>query len=313
MEAQVDAATNGQQPQISQVQHQGNLVQQPAGPRHEGVCKWFNATKGFGFITPLSPQAGVGAGEDLFVHQSNIASEGFRSLREGETVEYDTETSPDGRTKAINVTGPRGSPPQGAPPRNRIPGNSYGAGRGGMGGRRGGRGGMGMMGMMGATGTRGMAPTTAFPNPYGYPTVPTAAAMPPFYYGYYYPPSDYTGAGYTGRSRGANRMGNGRAMNSMMYPTIPGLGMGSMGLEQPSGLQVVVHNLPWACTWQQLKDCFRQWKVERADIVEDQWGRSRGFGTVRFATQEDAQMACEAQSNTQIDGRTISVRIDRFA
>lgn len=44
--------------------------------------------------------------------QSNIISEGFRSLREGETVEYDTETSPDGRTKAINVTGPGGAPPQ---------------------------------------------------------------------------------------------------------------------------------------------------------------------------------------------------------
>lgn len=122
MEAQVDAAaTNEQQPQTQetqqQQQQQDSLAQQPAGPRHEGVCKWFNATKGFGFITPLSPQEGVGAGEDLFVHQSNIASEGFRSLREGESVEYDTETSPDGRTKAINVTGPKGSPPQGAPPR----------------------------------------------------------------------------------------------------------------------------------------------------------------------------------------------------
>ena len=40
-------------------------------------------------------------------------------------------------------------------------------------------------------------------------------------------------------------------------------------------LQVVVHNLPWTCTWQQLKDTFREWKAERADIVEDQWGRSR--------------------------------------
>ncbi len=39
----------------------------------------------------------------------------------------------------------------------------------------------------------------------------------------------------------------------------------------------------------------------------------RGFGTVRFATKEDAVQACEKMNNSQIDGRTISVRIDRFA
>jgi len=47
---------------------------------------------------------------------------------------------------------------------------------------------------------------------------------------------------------------------------------------EPSGLQVVVHNLPWSCTWQQLKDSFREWKVERADIVMDPWGKSRWVG-----------------------------------
>lgn len=36
-----------------------------------------------------------------------------------------------------------------------------------------------------------------------------------------------------------------------------------------------MHNLPWHCTWQQLKDLFKEWKVERADIVVDQYGRSR--------------------------------------
>lgn len=39
--------------------------------------------------------------------------------------------------------------------------------------------------------------------------------------------------------------------------------------------QVVVHNLPWATTWQQLKDLFKEWKVERADVVYDTWGKSR--------------------------------------
>ena len=48
-----------------------------------GKVKWFNDQKGYGFIVPDD------GGKDLFVHQSNIVAEGFRSLKEGQAVEYE--------------------------------------------------------------------------------------------------------------------------------------------------------------------------------------------------------------------------------
>ena len=60
-----------------------------------GKVKWFNDQKGFGFI--------CGEGDkDIFVHHTAIAAEGFRSLKEGETVEYEAEAGPKG-LKATNV------------------------------------------------------------------------------------------------------------------------------------------------------------------------------------------------------------------
>lgn len=74
-----------------------------------GVVKFFNAQRGFGFVTPTE------GGDDLFVHQNNINMEGFRSLADGEAVEFQVEQDPSsGKTKAVNVTGPNGTPPKGA-------------------------------------------------------------------------------------------------------------------------------------------------------------------------------------------------------
>ena len=50
--------------------------------RETGTVKWFNDEKGFGFITPTN------GGDDLFVHFKAIQSDGFKSLKEGQTVAY---------------------------------------------------------------------------------------------------------------------------------------------------------------------------------------------------------------------------------
>jgi len=80
----------------------------PSDGKQIGAVKWFNSEKGFGFIAPAS------AGEDLFVHQSAIHAPGFRSLMEGEEVEFKV-VEERGKMKAIEVTGPKGDFVQGAP------------------------------------------------------------------------------------------------------------------------------------------------------------------------------------------------------
>ena len=55
-----------------------------------GTVKWFNDAKGFGFITPSD------GGKDLFAHHSEIQMSGFKSLKEGEKVEYEPIQGPKG-------------------------------------------------------------------------------------------------------------------------------------------------------------------------------------------------------------------------
>ena len=61
-----------------------------------GIVKWFNDSKGFGFITPDE------GGEDLFAHFSAIQANGFKSLQENQRVSFDVTTGPKGK-QAANI------------------------------------------------------------------------------------------------------------------------------------------------------------------------------------------------------------------
>ena len=65
--------------------------------RITGIVRWFNKTKGYGFITPDD------ASDDVFVHYSAIQTEGFRYLEEGDRVEFSVEDTPKG-PQANSVT-----------------------------------------------------------------------------------------------------------------------------------------------------------------------------------------------------------------
>jgi len=84
-----------------------------------GTVKWFNTLKGFGFIMPDDGTS------DVFVHQTSIQADGFRSLADGEPVEYLEELDGSGRKRAIQVTGPGGVDVQGAPFRPSSDYDSY--------------------------------------------------------------------------------------------------------------------------------------------------------------------------------------------
>ena len=66
---------------------------------NNGTVKWFNETKGFGFISNDE------GGDDVFVHFSAIQTDGFKTLYEGQKVSYETEPDPKdaGKLRAVNV------------------------------------------------------------------------------------------------------------------------------------------------------------------------------------------------------------------
>ena len=61
---------------------------------HRGTVKWFNETKGFGFITPDD------GNKDVFVHHSAIQGSGYKTLSEGQSVSFETQQTPKGLAAA---------------------------------------------------------------------------------------------------------------------------------------------------------------------------------------------------------------------
>ncbi len=63
-----------------------------------GTVKWFNATKGFGFIAPDE------GGKDVFVHISGVERSGLKGLNDNQKVTYELEKGREGRESAVNIT-----------------------------------------------------------------------------------------------------------------------------------------------------------------------------------------------------------------
>lgn len=83
---------------------------------------------------------------------------------------------------------------------------------------------------------------------------------------------------------------------------------------ESSGLQVVVRGIPWSYSWRELKDLFAEvGEIDRADVMYGEDGRSRGYGTVRFYTAEAAQSAISKFNETDLEGRSLTVFMDKFA
>ena len=97
-------------PRLAPAAARRTLVTRMDGEPISGKCKWFNVEKGYGFIALDNEE------KDVFVHQSDIYAPGFRSLAEGESLEFRLITDErTGKIKAVDVTGPDGAYVQGAP------------------------------------------------------------------------------------------------------------------------------------------------------------------------------------------------------
>ncbi|ETW77880.1 hypothetical protein HETIRDRAFT_242526, partial [Heterobasidion irregulare TC 32-1] len=113
------------------------------------------------------------------------------------------------------------------------------------------------------------------------------------------------GSGFTGSATAAT-LANASLGSIMANSNAAAGGWGAMSRN------LFVGNLPFHCQWQDLKDLFRQaGTILRADVALGQDGRSRGFGTVVFATDTDAERAVQMFNGYEYNGRPLKVHFDK--
>jgi len=114
------------------------------------------------------------------------------------------------------------------------------------------------------------------------------------------------GGGFRNQHRGGHRGGGGRNDTNTSG--------GNDGGGGARGTQLFVGNLSFDTTWREVKDHFRQCgDVERAEVMEGPDGRKKGFGTVKFFKQKDANNAIRRLNDTELQGRQLEVRLDHKA
>jgi len=102
-------------------------------------------------------------------------------------------------------------------------------------------------------------------------------------------------------------------------PRVPGTGNAALAArperpENSSGRQIVVRNLPWTTTSEDLREVFQQvgTVIEAVAVRHEDTGRSKGWGTVMFETEAQAQAAIQGFSNVELEGRAMLIRMDRY-
>jgi RNA recognition motif-containing protein len=84
--------------------------------------------------------------------------------------------------------------------------------------------------------------------------------------------------------------------------------------ENSSGRQIVVRNLPWTTTSEDLRDVFQQvgTVITAVSVCHADTGRSKGWGTVLFETAEQAQAAIAGFNGVELEGRQMQIKLDRY-
>ncbi|KAK9804947.1 hypothetical protein WJX73_002251 [Symbiochloris irregularis] len=104
-----------------------------------------------------------------------------------------------------------------------------------------------------------------------------------------------------------------RPPNGAAQPAPEGEEGAESGNKQQTGVQIVVQGIPWKYEWKDLKDLFASHEPTYADVVMSKDGRSRGYGTVAFNTPAAAQKAIHDFHGSELEGRTLTVKLDKFA